>query len=418
MLTRGPKDSPDPCKAQGQPCTLRGTKGRVTGAQAQPWAWLCCESRPCRGGGGGVGAALAAESPGSPRRDLPDPTTHKRGDEGLGQKVPTAERCVPALRASPVGWHLSAPLGRGDAPRPVTLTQRLVLAPRVVGQRWLPAAGRGCEAESRGAGEEPRASRGAGGAPRGRRAGQRCRGPGRGWLSSPGSGLFLPGPCVRPGSRCIHFLRLPYTAPFRRGPQCPGSRHAGGHSGADRRRGAPRAASWPGPRRGGGRRRRGLAARRKRAPDAGEGAGGAAEARSGEVGPRGSHFPGRARVTMWEEGSVPGRGRRALPPPREEWATRPSPKAPVRRDGCGELAHQGRTQTECTPAVGASRSGPGPGKRTGPPPVHPVPSDHAAGGRWGRGRPGLCWPQSPGGSWSQGEPNTHLARGSCPSLPG
>lgn len=118
MLTRGPKDSPDPCKAQGQPCTLRGTKGRVTGAQAQPWAWLCCESRPCRGGGGGVGAALAAESPGSPRRDLPDPTTHKRGDEGLGQKVPTAERCVPALRASPVGWHLSAPLGRGDAPPP------------------------------------------------------------------------------------------------------------------------------------------------------------------------------------------------------------------------------------------------------------------------------------------------------------
>lgn len=118
MLTRGPKDSPDPCKAQGQPCTLRGTKGRVTGAQAQPWAWLCCESRSCRGGGGGVGAALAAESPGSPRRDLPDPTTHKRGDEGLGQKVPTAERCVPALRASPVGWHLSAPLGRGDAPPP------------------------------------------------------------------------------------------------------------------------------------------------------------------------------------------------------------------------------------------------------------------------------------------------------------
>lgn len=93
MLTRGPKDSPDPCKAQGQPCTLRGTKGRVTGAQAQPWAWLCCESRPCRGGGGGVGAALASESPGSPRRDLPDPTTHKRGDEGLGQKVPTAELC-------------------------------------------------------------------------------------------------------------------------------------------------------------------------------------------------------------------------------------------------------------------------------------------------------------------------------------
>lgn len=164
MLTRGPKDSPDPCKAQGQPCTLRGTKGRVTGAQAQPWAWLCCESRPCRGGGRGVGAALAAESPGSPRRDLPDPTTHKRGDEGLGQKVPTAERCVPALRASPVGWHLSAPLGRGDAPRPVTLTQRLVLAPRVVGQRWLPAAGRGCEAESRGgrrgASGEPRCRRG------------------------------------------------------------------------------------------------------------------------------------------------------------------------------------------------------------------------------------------------------------------
>lgn len=335
-----------------------------------------------------------------------------------------ARRCRPQSAVSPLfephpwGGICRLPWAEAMPPRPVTLTQRLVLAPRVVGQRWLPAAGRGCEAESRGgrrgASGEPRCRRG----PEGSESRTAVPGPGRGWLSSPGSGLFLPGPCVRPGSRCIHFLRLPHTAPFRRGPQCPGSRHAGGHSGADRRRGAPRAASWPGPRRGGGRRRRGLAARRKRAPDAGEGAGGAAEARSGEVGPRGSHFPGRARVTMWEEGSVPGRGRRALPPPREEWATRPSPKAPVRRDRCGELAHQGRTQTECTPAVGASRSGPGPGKRTGPPPVHPVPSDHAAGGRWGRGRPGLCWPQSPGGSWSQGEPNTHLARGSCPSLPG
>lgn len=164
MLTRGPKDSPDPCKAQGQPCTLRGTKGRVTGAQAQPWAWLCCESRPCRGGGGGVGAALAARARAVPGGTCRTPQHTSEVTRGWARRCRPQSAVSPLFEPHPWGGICRLPWAEAMPPRPVTLTQRLVLAPRVVGQRWLPAAGRGCEAESRGgwrgASGEPRCRRG------------------------------------------------------------------------------------------------------------------------------------------------------------------------------------------------------------------------------------------------------------------
>lgn len=124
---------------------------------------------------------------------------------------------------------------------------------------------------------------------------------------------------------------------------------------------------------------------------------------------------------VWEEGSSPGRGTRALQLPQEGWATLtspgPFPWKPRTQfdprhlwDGVGRGAGPSRLHTDQVyPQIRGSPLRPlGQGREQGSPPMPPALPGCAVGGRW------EAWPLLASGPRSSADPqwelNTHLAQ--------